>query len=137
MAIKSFDTAARRGESGVNNPEPITFEIDGDELTAHPPSTGQLALFIATNADGGMKTIQGMFAFLETVLDDGDFDVIREKLREGVDLGLITDIIGYLMEEWSARPTKSSSASSKSRASTGKSSTVKRPAKRKTPSSSR
>ena len=69
---------------------------------------------------------------MAAVLDEDDYDIIEDKLNEGVDLGLLTDIVSYLIEEWSARPTKPSSASSGSRKSTGKRSTAKRPAKAKT-----
>lgn len=135
MATKNFDTAARRGDTGVNNPVDIEFSIDGTDVVAHPPTTGQLALFIASTGGGGMTSVQAMFDFLGAILDDEGFDLIEEKLNDGVELALITDVITYLIEEWSARPTQQSSESTASRRSTGKRSTAKRPAAAKTPSS--
>lgn len=102
----------------------ITFQIDGDELIAHPPTSGQLALFL-TGTGGGVGAVQSMFDFLDAVLDEEGVDIVREKLQEGVELALITDIINYLIEEWTARPTKSSTASTASRKSTGSRSTAK------------
>lgn len=131
--IKNFDTAARRGAVAVNNPVDITFQIDGEELTAHPPTTGQIALFMTRSAQGGMGTITALFDLLSAVLDDDDIDLVESKLAEGVDIGLLTDIVSYLIEEWSARPTQPSSASSASRRTTGKRSTAKRPATASTP----
>ena len=127
--MKNFDTAARRGKTAVNNPIDIEFQIDGESLTAHPPSSGQLALFMSGSSDGGMKTVRSMFDFMAAILDEADYAVLEGKLHDGIDLDVVTDIIRYVVEEWSARPTKPSSGSTKSRTATGSTSTVKRPSR--------
>lgn len=109
----------------MTDAEDVAFTLDGRELIAHPPTTGQLALFVAASGSGGLKTITGIFEFMEAVLDEDDYDYIEELLHEGVDLDLITDIISALIGEWSARPTGSSSGSTSSRKRTGKPSTAK------------
>lgn len=124
--MKSFETSSRRGKAAVVNPIDIEFELDGAKLTAHPPTTGQLGLFIGGNAEGGMKTIQSLFRFLRAVLDDASYKLVEDKLQEGVEISVLTDIIEYLVAEWSGRPTTRSSASSPSRKTTGTSSTAKR-----------
>ena len=132
--MKNFETAARRGVPAVSNPVDIPFQIDGTDFTAHPPTSGQLALFILAQGQGGYSVIGAMFTFLESILDEDGVVAIREKLTDGVELSLITDIISYLIEEWSARPTKPSSASSGSRKVTGNTSTAKRVSRARVPS---
>lgn len=127
---KQFGTAARRGQAAVPNAIDIAFdfEVGTDEwktLTAHPPTSGQVALFLSQQGQGGVSTVTALFDFLAAVLDQADYDVIEAQLREGLDVGVITEIIEYLIEEWGARPTQRPSASSRSRNGTGRRSTVK------------
>lgn len=130
MTLKQFHTAARRGAAAVNNPVDITFEYEvreGEfiEMTAHPPTTGQLALFMADQGKSGAAGVRALFEFLATVLSDENYDVIEEQLREGLDVSVVIEMVRYLTEEWSARPTPPSSASSSSRNNTGRRSTVR------------
>lgn len=125
MAIKNFDTSARRGDAAVTNAVDVTFQLDGKEMTARAPTTGQMALYIADNR-GGYESVQATFQFLADVLGEEDYKLLREALHDGVELALVMDIVNYLIEVWSARPTKSPSASSKSPKSTGRKSTAKR-----------
>lgn len=132
MTIKQFTTAARRGTVAVANPIDITFEFEireGEfvEMTAHPPTTGQLALFFSHQTDGGTGFIRAMFDLLSCILPDDDYKIIEDQLYEGLDVEVLIDMIRYLTEEWSARPTPSSNGSSPSRPSTGRQSTGKRP----------
>lgn len=124
--MKSFETSSRRGQGAVVNPIDIDFEIDGVQITAHPPTTGQLGLFVQGNKAGGMKTVESLFKFIRAILDDDGYKVVEDKLQEGVEISLLTDIVEYLVGEWSGRPTTRSSASSASRKTTGKPSTAKR-----------
>lgn len=131
--MKHFETAARRSaNSPVSNPVDITFMFDEHEMTAHPPSTGQVALFTARQLDGGIAGVRAMLDFLAQVLGDDDFKILEQALEEGLDILLINEILSYLIEEWSARPTSPSSASSTSRNGTGRRSTAKRAARAST-----
>lgn len=128
--MRQFTTAAKRGVAGVNNPIDITFEYEvreGEfvEMTAHPPTTGQLALFMGSGGARGMSSVRALFEFLATVLDERDYAIIEEQLRDGLDLQVIIDVVQYLSTEWSARPTSQPSGSSQSRRSTGRRSTVR------------
>jgi hypothetical protein len=126
VTIKNFDTSARRGGSQtVANAVDIVFAIDGEELTAHPPTTGQLALFMNRGGNGGMVSVNAVFDFLEAVLDEDDFFIIETKLAEGVELEMLVDVVTYLIETWSTRPTSRSKGSSPSRKTTGPRSTAK------------
>jgi hypothetical protein len=128
--MKQFQTASRRGVGAVNNAVPITFEFEvreGEflEMTAQPPTTGQLALFFAHQYDGGTGGVRALFDFVAAVLSDADYKMIEDKLQDGLDVAVIIEIVQYLTTEWAARPTKSAPASSASRRSTGARSTGK------------
>lgn len=130
MTMKQFQTASRRGAGAVNNAVPITFEFEvreGEfvEMTAQPPTTGQLALFFAHQYEGGTGGVRAMFDFVAAVLDQRDYDIIEKKLHDGLDVAVVIEIVQYLTSEWSARPTQPSRASSGSRRNTGKPSTGK------------
>jgi hypothetical protein len=130
MTMKQFKTASRRGEGAVNNPVDLTFEFEvreGEfvELTAKPPTTGQLALFFAHQYDGGTSSVRALFDFVASVLSDADYKVIENQLQDGLDIAVVIEIVQYLTEEWSTRPTKPARASSASRRSTGPRSTGK------------
>lgn len=127
--MRQFTTAAKRGAAGVANPIDLSFEYEvreGEfiEMVAHPPTTGQLALFMGGNGRG-MANVRALFDFLATVLDDKDYAIIEGQLRDGLDLQVVIDLVQYLSGEWSARPTSPPSDSSQSRKSTGRRSTVR------------
>jgi hypothetical protein len=127
---KQFKTAARRGQAAVPNAVDLPFEFEVTDgqfvpMTAHPPTSGQIALFLSQQAEGGVKSVQALFEFLDAVLDRPDYDLIEEQLHEGLDVGVTVELIEYLIEEWGARPTPPRSGSSRSPKSTGRRSTVK------------
>jgi hypothetical protein len=130
MTMKQFHTAARRGEGAVNNPVDIIFEWevrDGEfvEMTAHAPTTGQLALFFAHQTDIGTGGIRALFDLLASVLGDADYKIIENQLYDGLDVAVVIEVVQYLTEQWSARPTKKPASSPGSRRNGGKRSTVK------------
>lgn len=135
--MREFETAATRGKAGVTNAIDIEFKLDGDVLTAHPPTSGQVALFVQHSRSGGIATVTGLFEFFSDILDDDDWAKVENKLRDGMDVELLADISNYLIGEWSGRPTKPSSVSSRTRNGTGPKSTAKRPAAVRTTSRSR
>lgn len=128
MTMKQFTTAARRGAGAVNNPVPITFEFEvreGEfvEMTAQPPTTGQLALFFAHQYDTGTGSVRALFDFLSSVLEPRSYRIIEDQLHDGLDVAVCIEMVQYLTEQWSARPTKKPPTSSGSRRSTGPRST--------------
>lgn len=134
MSPRHFKTGAENAKSGVSNPVEIPFTLDEDELVAYPPTAGQLALFVTRNSKGGVAAIDALFAFMGQILDDEGFDILMAQLGEGMDVTVVTDIVQYLIEEWSAHPTNSSSGSSVSRKTTGGKSTASARSKAKTAS---
>jgi hypothetical protein len=134
--MKEFTTAATRGKAGVANAVEIEFKLDDEVLTAQPPTSGQVALFIQHGRGGGIASVTSLFEFFSDVLDDDDWKKVEDKLRDGMDVELLAQISNYLIGEWSGRPTTQSSASSPTRNGTGPKSTAKRQAAVRTPSRS-
>jgi hypothetical protein len=135
--MREFTTAASRGKAGVTNAVDIEFMLDDEVLMAHPPTSGQVALFIQHGRGGGISSITSLFEFFSDVLEDKDWKIVEDKLRDGMDVELLAEISNYLIGEWSGRPTKPSSASTPTRNGTGQKSTAKRPAAMRTTSRSR
>lgn len=128
--MRQFTTAARRGAAAVRNPVDVTFEFEvreGEfvEMTAHAPTTGQLALFMAHQLDAGSGAVRAMFNLLSAVLDPRDYRIVEQQLHEGLDVVVVTEVVQYLIEEWSARPTLPPSDSATSPPTTGSRSTGK------------
>ena len=130
---KNFETAARRAAPAeIDNPVVIEFQINGHDLVAQPPTSGQLLLYSLSQSKGGFDAIEGMFAFIADVTGEEGVEKVNEALHEGVDIPWVVEILNYLVGEWTGRPTKSSKGSSASPKSTGRTSTAKRPSKAKT-----
>jgi hypothetical protein len=129
--MREFEAAI--GRAGfTNNDQPIEFKLGDDVLTANPPTTGQLALFFQGGRQRGFRTITSLMEFISDILNDRDWAKVQEKLRDGLDVDVLSEIATYLIGEWSGRPTTPSSASSPTRKGTGRRSTVKQPAKAST-----
>lgn len=135
--MREFSTAATRGKAGVVNAVDIEFKLDDKVLTAHAPTTGQVALYVQSGRAGGIRTVTSLFEFFSDILDDTDWEVVRECLRDGMDVELLATISSHLIGEWSGRPTSLSSASSPTPNGTGRRSTAKRQAAVRTTSRSR
>ncbi|HEY6416445.1 MAG TPA: hypothetical protein VIX41_09415, partial [Acidimicrobiales bacterium] len=95
--MKQFTTAARRGVGAVPVSVDVIFEWEvtkGEfvEMTAHPPTSGQLALFMA-DQNSAVGAVRAMFDLLAAVLDDRAYKVIEGQLREGLDVAVVTELI--------------------------------------------
>jgi hypothetical protein len=128
--MRDFKSPATSGESGLGNGEPITFTIDGDEVTAYPPKDGQMMLFMAAQAEGRDVTvgIAAIVDFLDGIFNENGRVLLRRRLMDREDtfgMAQVMDIISYLFEEWTARPTESPRGSTPSRPTTGRKSTAR------------
>ena len=126
--MKQFITAARRGKAAVTNPVDVEFEFEASpgnfvQMTAHAPTTGQLALFLGHQEDANSGGVRALFSLLNDVLDDDSYRIIEAQLRDGLDVDVIVEIVQYLVAEWAARPTGPPPGSSASRRTTGAGST--------------
>jgi hypothetical protein len=157
MGFKEFNTSARAAvKSGDGEgAQPVTIMHDGREVTFNGATEGQISLILAALSDtsGTLNGISTVINFFFSLLDsdqlegDGeddeddlarvraqlDSDVRYFKLRlldphDPFDGGDICDIVLYLIEEWTARPTRKPSDFMPSQKSGGQKSTGRRPA---------
>lgn len=127
--MKEFKSAAQvAGEQqALVNPRPITFSLDGREMTAESATSGQLAYLVAQQSDevNAADQVHALFSFLKGILDEDDYDFIVAQMRDGVTSAeTVMEIVQWLVEEWTTVPTTSAPASPSRRRSTGKPSTA-------------
>jgi hypothetical protein len=126
--MREFEVAT--GRAVFNNSADITFKLGDDEMTAKCPTTGQLSLFFRGGQKGGLRSIEALLEFFSDVLtDDRDWRKIETRLRDGMDVDVLSQISNYLIGEWSGRPISPPSVSSPTPNGTGPKSTVKRSVK--------
>jgi hypothetical protein len=131
MLMREFEVAAGRAAFTANDND-IPFKLGDDVLNAKAPTTGQLTLFFRGGHRGGLRSIESLMEFFSDVLDDKDWRIVENQLRDGMDIAVLSDISAYLIGEWSGRPTLLPSVSTQSPNGTGPKSTAKRAAKAST-----
>lgn len=114
--MKEFTTAA---EAAVNDEETLEFKIDDRVVTSYRPTDGQLAMLMASLGRHTATTVKvaGVIDFFVTILDDESYDYVVSRLLSREDpLGMdqVQEVIEWLIEEWSGRPTQSLSVSTPS-----------------------
>lgn len=128
--MKEFVTAAEEvvdEEEGLDSGV-LEFAIDGFEVKAYKPGSGQFALLMAStgrHSNVAEKTA-GAINFFMSVLDDEAYNHVVSRLLDRKDpfgIEQVSEIMEWMIEEWSARPTQSSSGSSPSRKPAGRKST--------------
>lgn len=134
--MREYDVAV--GRAVITDAKSIPFKLGKDKLTAEPPTTGQLALFLRGGRGGiGFQAISALLEFVSDILSDKDWRTVEGHLRDGLDVDILSKIVSDLIGEWSGRPTTPSSASSRTRTVTGRQSTAKQRSPAKTSSRSR
>lgn len=122
--MQEFKTAV--GRVAFNEGKDIRFTIDDREMTAHPPTTGQLALFMRTD---GVRAVPQLLSFLSDVLEPNDWRWCEARIHQGVGVEVFAEVTTWLIGEWAGRPTLPATGSSDTPSDTGGSSTEKQPAK--------
>lgn len=139
--MKSFDLAASEAAGVDVDRVPFTMAGDDTQLYAYLPSEGQMVLLLglaSDTADAGSSSSMVMDVFWE-LMDDDTRRHLRRRLLSRTDrfgLGDVMNIIEWLVEESSARPTTPPSGSTSSPGSTGTRSTASARQKASTRSSS-
>lgn len=155
MPYKEFNTAARKALASTDAelPQPVTVTVDSREVTFQPATEGQIALILAALSDtsGTLNGIATVINFFFSLLDptklevqdgeddsgladamsklDSDIRYFKLRLLDGndpFDGGDVIDIVSYLIEEWTAHPTKQPSDFMPSHKNGGRKSTARR-----------
>jgi len=143
MAMKEFTTAAKAAADDPEavEAEAITFMIDGREIEMQPPTEGQIALLLAGSSDMSSTpemVASGINFFMSLIVRQDDIRYFKRRLLDRDDefgADEVSEIIKWLVEEWTARPTKSPSDFTPSQRNGGRKSTGHRQHKVSTPSS--
>ena len=104
---------------------PITFALNGEEFTCRSAMPGTMLLDFIRRADsdsGGMAA-EAVVDFLKTSLEEIDADRFQVMINDPetiVQVETLGEIVGWLVEQYTARPTKVRSRSSNGRSSAGR-----------------
>ena len=114
--MREFTTAVNEKRRAEEAEDFIEFKIDGQAIKAYRPTPSQMAW--AITATGRYTTlhdkIAGVIDFFVGVLDENSRTyVVNRLLDRDDDFGFeqVEEIIRFLTEEWSGRPTKQPSDS--------------------------
>lgn len=120
--MKEFSTAIR---DAVESPEaPMEFKIDGQVIRAYRPTDGQIAMLMAALGRHTSEStkIAGVVDFFVATLDDDGYNYVTNRLlsrEDALEMDQIQEVIEWMIEEWSGRPTQQPSASTPLQASGG------------------
>lgn len=125
---KEFSLAVgRASEKTPDDAMPFRVEGSDAQLYAYPPTEGQLALIMGTLAGGSLVDRAASVLDIFWSLLDEDTEVeLRRRLRDRNDPFTIQDVLNimdWVIEEVTGRPTKSSSDSTPSPPTNGRRST--------------
>lgn len=130
--MREFTLAAEEASAELEEMFPsrkqIAFKIAGQEIKAHPPTnSGPIFRFMMHSSDA-VSAASAFRQLLPQIMDEDGAKIIDEGLRDAqISQGMLMDVISYLIEEWSARPTTSPRGSSSRRPRTGRPSTEDAP----------
>jgi len=141
VPIKEFTTAVTQHD---DDDIPLLFKLDGHECRAYTPTDGQIAITMAAmgHQTNDMQKLAAVVNFFVAILDEETHRWVEGRLMGRDDpLGLeeIQEVIMWLVEEWTGRPTPSPSGSTRSQPSGGRKSkprTTKSTSSRSAPASS-
>lgn len=128
--MKEFTRSAKQNDTPLGD-DPLSFKIGDDEFTVYPPTTAMFALFLSSQAENRTIADQmaGVVDLVDGLLTEEQRPLFHKRLLDRnhpLDFDVLQEIIEWLLEEWSARPTQESSDSSSSQRSGGRKSTAKR-----------
>lgn len=91
--------------------EPVTFKIHGEEFTCIPEIPGKTVLNLVAKSGGEdpAQSADAVTGFFKTVLTEESnvrFDALAEDPNRIVSMQTLTDIIEWLVEQYTDRPTE-------------------------------
>ena len=134
--MKNFESAIREEREDGEEAGPLTFKVNGEGINKKgdpftvpvPPTQEQVALLMSAMGrdSSGMDTMEGMTEFLRSTLNTASWNTLRHRLanpEDPLEIDDMQDIVGWLCENVTERPTQPRSGSTGSRPSTGRAST--------------
>lgn len=116
------------GGKKLSDFEPLGFELNGQEFECYSAIPGSVLLeFVrgASSADGATSA-GALYTFLEAAMPEAEWERLNEVLHSPetiIELEMIADIVSFLVENFSDRPTTEPEDSSSGASTSGTSST--------------
>jgi hypothetical protein len=107
---------------------PLGFALNGEEFSCRQAMSGAALLDFVRRADSnsGGAAAEAIVEFLNTALEEDDairFDAMIKDPDQIVDVETLGEIAGWLVEQYTTRPTKARSRSASGRSNGGRTST--------------
>lgn len=101
-SVKTFKSNSEK------NKEPIPFEINGTTFEAKPSVNGLVLMeLVRDTGEGGSVGMGAILRYLQKAMKKDEYARFEEFVEENdIDIVVINEIISYLIEEQSDRPTK-------------------------------
>lgn len=99
------------GGVDIDSFEPLSFNLNEHEFTAKPAIPGAVLLEFVRDADSdsGADSAKALYNFLEKALDEKEYARLQGVLHDPkiiINIEIIGEIVSWLVEEYSARPTQ-------------------------------
>lgn len=110
--------------------EPLNFELNGHEFSCYPAIQGSVLLEFVRDAaaadSGGGDSAKALYNFLSSAMPEAEYNKLQDVLHDKetiIEVELIGEIVSWLVEEYSARPTQQPEVSSIGQQTSGTTST--------------
>lgn len=116
------------GGTKVSDFEPLSFDLNGNSFNCKAAIQGSVLLEFVRDADGdsGGDSAKALYNFLSDSMEKEEYDRLQKVLHDPdviIDIELIGEIVAWLVEEYSARPTMQPEDSSTGQLTSGTTST--------------
>ncbi len=117
-----------KGGKNINEFEPVEFELNGEKYLCKSAVQGAVLLEFVANADSesGGAAAGALYGFLEDCMPASEYKRLRDYLKRDdviIDMALIGEIVTWLVQEFTSRPTQQSAPSEPGQWSPGPTST--------------
>lgn len=94
----------------IDDFDPLEFSLNGETFKCRPAIQGGILLEFVADADStdGGKAASALYNFFKQAMEDDEYTRFDAMLRDPkviVDLAVLGDIAGWLIEEYTSRPT--------------------------------
>lgn len=115
------------GGTSISEFEPINFTLNGEEFNCHPAIPGAVLLEFVKDADSGTgDSAKALYNFLASSMPEEEYEKLQKTLKNPkviIEIETIGEIVTWLVEEYSSRPTQRPENSSNGDSNSGPTST--------------
>lgn len=115
----------------ISDFEPLEFELNEQKFSCFPAVQGSVLLEFVRDSDSesGGESAKALYRFLESSMPEEEYSKLQSVLHDPeviIDITLIGEIVSWLVEEYSERPTKQPEDSLDGQLTSGTTSTEER-----------